>query len=296
MRVRRHVVTLTVATMALATGIALGGGPLSDTGIAGLTAGRGPDPARTDDDPAVRDTAFADAFATTGARRLYQRGLAERRVAVVTLPGADKAVVAALAGEVQRAGGTVTATYAVRPGLVAPGEKSLVEEMGSQLVAQLGPGSAERRAPTYERMGQLVGRSIASERPRGAPTDRTAASVAQSLEGAGLLAAPGSLPRRAPLVLVVTGGTTGDELDDDVLTGLLAGLAGRARGVVAVGPTASGDLDAVRSERAARRVATVDGVETGLGRVSAVLTLIRSRTTPGGSFGASGADGAAPLG
>jgi hypothetical protein len=96
-------------------------------------------------------------------------------------------------------------------------------------------------------------------------------------------------------VLVVLG----DDLDDDVLSGLLAGLSGRAVGVVAVGDTVtadSGDLKALRGEDLADEVATVDGVDTGIGRVTAALALARSVRVQGGSFGASGSDGAVPLG
>ena len=47
---------------------------------------------------------------------------------------------------------------------------------------------------------------------------------------------------------------------------------------------------------AAASVATLDGIDTSAGRTAAVMLLQRALTTPGGSFGASGADGAVPLG
>jgi hypothetical protein len=51
----------------------------------------------------------------------------------------------------------------------------------------------------------------------------------------------------------------------------------------------------VRAEPVADDVATVDGTDTPLGQVTAVLAVIRSLSVPGGSFGASGSDGAVPL-
>ena len=106
---------------------------------------------------------------------------------------------------------------------------------------------------------------------------------------------PEGEPRRAPLVLVVLG----EDVDDDVLAGLLAGLAARSVGVVAVGDTAAatGDLAGLRTsplaeavaDRRRRRAATSAGSPS-------VLALIRALETPGGSFGASGSDGAVPLG
>jgi Copper transport outer membrane protein, MctB len=96
-------------------------------------------------------------------------------------------------------------------------------------------------------------------------------------------------------VLVVLG----DESDDAILSGLMTGLAGKAAGVVVAGDTesgASGDLKALRGEDVVDDVATVDGVDTGIGQVTAVLALARSIRVQGGSFGASGSDGAVPLG
>lgn len=283
---RNHVVSLVAVLLALAAGVALGGGPLSDVGRGALSS------ATTDAEPPTTAEGFGDRFAEATARKLYAGGLDTRPVAVLTLPGADEDLVGALGSQVEEAGGEVTATFALSDGMVAPGEKSLVDTLGSQLMTQLGKGDVDGDAPTYERMGQVLARSLASTRANGEPSDATATSVAQSLAGAELVSGPKSLPKRAPLVLLVTG----DDVDDDVLSGLLAGLASRSVGVVATGPTDASDLDALRTSPAASRVATVDGAETGPGRVATTLALIRSLTTQGGAFGASGSDGAVPLG
>jgi hypothetical protein len=91
----------------------------------------------------------------------------------------------------------------------------------------------------------------------------------------------------------------GDRTDPAVLGGIATGLAAKAPGVVVAGETATGaangDLAVLRADPAAENVATVDGAENPLGQVTTVLALIRSLTTPGGSFGASGSDGAVPL-
>jgi hypothetical protein len=54
-------------------------------------------------------------------------------------------------------------------------------------------------------------------------------------------------------------------------------------------------LAGLRADGVDRRVTTVDGAETAAGRVAAVLGLIRAWRSPGGAYGASGSDGAAPL-
>ena len=58
----------------------------------------------------------------------------------------------------------------------------------------------------------------------------------------------------------------------------------------------AGQLGRFRADPAAATVASVDGIDTAAGRVTAVLALARSLSTPGGSFGASGSDGPVPLG
>ena len=83
-----------------------------------------------------------------------------------------------------------------------------------------------------------------------------------------------------------------------ILSGLVNGLAAQAVGVVVAGTTddGQGQLGRLRSDAAASTAGTVDGVETPAGATAAVLLLARSLATPGGSFGASGADGPVPLG
>jgi hypothetical protein len=288
---RTHVVSLVAVLLALAAGVALGGGPLSEVGRGALASA----PTTEQQEETAQTATFGDRFAARASGKLYAGGLDARPTALLTLPGADEEVVSGIVAEVEKAGGNVTATYAAEPALLEPAEKSLVDTLGSQLMTQLGSGTVEESAPTYERLGQLLARAIAGPEKSGSPADGDASSIRQSLAGAELVAAPEGDPKRAALVLVVLG----DDADDDVLSGLLAGLAAGSVGVVAVGDTdsgADGDVAALRTSPVAADVATVDGAETNLGRVTATLALIRSLKTSGGAFGASGADGAVPLG
>ena len=287
---RTHVVTLVAIMLTLAVGVALGGGPLSEVGRGTLSSSSAaPEAAETTD---AAD--FGDAFARGTASRLYAGGLDTHPVAMVTLPGAPEKVVSGVSADIEEAGGSLTATYAVQPALVDPSEKSLVDTLGSQLMTQLGSDAADADASTYPRIGQLLGTAIATTEPTGSAAGEGAGAILQSLAGAELVSGPEDDGRRAPLLLVVLG----DDVDDDVLAGLLAGLAARSVGVVAVGDTAAadGDLAGLRTSPVTEDVATVDGAERDLGRVTSVLALIRSLKTTGGSFGASGADGAVPLG
>jgi hypothetical protein len=287
---RQHVVTLVAVFLALALGVVLGGGPLSEVGRDALTSTSAKTKDRSGDDA----TAFGDAFATAAAARLYDEQLAGRSVALVSLPGADQRIIDGLVGQVEHAGGTLAGTYVLQRALVDPGEKSLVDTLGSQLMTQLGPEAADDTAPTYERLGQLLGTAIATRDENGAPASQNPTSIRQSLAGADLVVSPEKEVGRAPLVLVVLGHDT----DDNILGGLVAGLASRALGVVVAGDTrsgANGDVAALRKQPEAGKVTTVDGVELAVGQVTTALALVGSLTDKGGSFGASGSDGAVPL-
>lgn len=285
---RHHVVSLVAVFLALAVGVALGGGPLSELGRdARATSAT----TRHEQQQARRTVGFGDQFATAAAPTLYAGRLKDHPVSIVTLPGADGGVVSSLAAQVEQAGGTVTGTWKAQRSLVNAGEKSLVDTLGSQLMTQLGGDVVPAGSSTYDRIGRLLGLSLAGTE---LSSDKVT-SLRQSLAGADLVTAPQNAGR-ASLVLVVLGR---DGVDPAILSGLLSGLSATATGVVVAGDTASGatgDLHGLRAEPVADKVATVDGAESAVGQVTTVLALARSLKVQGGSFGASGSDGAVPLG
>ena len=123
--------------------------------------------------------------------------------------------------------------------------------------------------------------------------------ILDAVAGAGLMDQPEAAERRAPLVLLVLGTDASDEGSDAVLAGIAEGLAAQATGVVVAGTVSDGgpgQLGRLRADPAAAVVASVDGIDTYAGRVATIFALQRSVETPGGSFGASGADGPVPLG
>jgi hypothetical protein len=282
-RSRTYAVPLTAVLLALATGIALGAGPLTDTGSSASPSARAGTPASS--------SGYSDTFASSVAARLYDRGLSRRPVALVTLPGADAATVTALTAQVKAAGGQVTGTYAVQRQLVDAQQKNLVDTLGGQLAQQL-KGKTDPKASTYPRIGELVAIAAANRGSAGSPPGSDAVAVRQSLVAAKLLGVPQGGPQTAPLLLVVLG----TPVDPAIAGGLLTGLAAGSRGVVAVAPTKDATLAGLAADAVTKHVMTVDGSETAAGRVAAVLGLIRAWRTPGGAFGASGADGAVPLG
>lgn len=281
--VRRHLVGAVVAVLALAVGIALGGGPLSHDSLLPTAAPPAPAPADAIEAPS------ADDLADEAAPGFYGSRLEGRTVALVSTPGVSPDTLAALTRGIEAAKGSVTARWEADRELVSASEKALVDTLGSQLVEQLDGHGADAEASAYERMGQLLGSSVASRKATGAIPGPDILTIRQSLAGAGLLRHDGGQPRQAPLVLLVLGA----DLDDYVVEGLVAGMASRAAGVVIAAPDRDGDLAVVDELGTAT---TVDGVTGAAGQLAAVLALTRAEGEPGGSYGASGSDGILPLG
>ena len=293
---RHHLLTIVAVFLALPAGIVLGGGPLSDVGPTAATSSGEADTAPAAD---RAQTDYTESVVSALGPATVSGRLADRSVAVVTVPGADEQVVTALSEQVTAAGGTVSARYDLSADIVDPGQKSLVDTLGSQLLTQQAEGDVAAEASTYDRIGQLLGVAIATKEAAGQDVNGKARAIVDAVSGAGLMAKPGEVAQRSPLVLVVLGTDAGDEGSDAILAGLAQGLAVQAGGVVVAGVTSDGgegQLGRLRADPVSAAVATLDGVDTAAGRVATILTLQRSLTTPGGAFGASGADGPVPLG
>ena len=300
---RQHIASLVAVFLALAVGIVLGGGPLAgsdddNSGDTGSTGTSTPSAGASDDQVAK----FADAFAAAGATRLYAGGLAGHATALLTLPGASSAQVKALQAQVLAAGGAITGTYTLGAKMVDAGEKTLVDSTSTQLATQLADPRIDAAAPTYERMGQLLGIAMATTQASSVRADLAAVSVRESLSAAELLTSPQDV-RNAPLVLVLlppgNDGPPSSLASRTILSGLVSGIAHDAAGVVVVGDKDSaddGDLAALRASDLTGAVSTVDGVETTIGQVTAVLAMEAVAAGTTGSYGASGSNGPVPLG
>ena len=279
--VRRHLVVAVALVFAVATGIALGSGPLRHETLVPTTSA-GPAAERGETGPS------ADDLAEVVAPSLYGGRLDARGVALLVTPGADTDAVAELTRGIEVAGGTVTARWRAGESLVGAHDMALVDTLGSQLLEQLDGRAADPDAPAYQRMGQLVGTAIATRTGVGAAPEPQTLTIRQGLDAATLLTTETDEARRAPLLLVVLG----DDLDDHVVAGLVSGLASRASGTVVVDEERGDDLAALDELGA---VTTVDGLEGAAGRLAAVLALARAEDSTG-SYGASGSDGLLPLG
>src|SRR5690606_17305519 len=227
MTFRYHIVTIVSVFLALAIGIAIGGGPLKgevDNSLVTQVENDRRTIAALEGQLAGAETAseFNDAVATTLAPRVLRDQLAGHGVAVVSLPGADPATVAALGERVTDAGGEVVGNYRIAAGLLDAEQQPLVEDLAGRLVGGAPDLAPLADASGYEQAGALVARAIATAEDTPAEVAGPASACLAGLSTAGLFTAGGTPTARGDLVLVVAGPTVMENLPDGAGAGLAA--------------------------------------------------------------------------
>jgi outer membrane murein-binding lipoprotein Lpp len=293
---RHHAISIGAVFLALAVGVLLGAGGVSDRLLSSVT-GR----AAALQEQVGTLTAERDALAASGraaeefAARVGPaavRGLLDGRTVALVTSGADPADRDALVQLVGQAGATVTGEVVLTPAVGDPARADQLRGLTGSLLptgAQL-PAAAD----TGSLLGGLLGGAL-----RGPGAD----AVLGGLAAAGFVA-PGPVPPPAELVLVVTGGAlAGVDAGDAaaVLARLSAQLDRTGPGAVLVGRAGSADatgaVGVARADPALTAgMSTVDDVHTGSGRISAVLALREQLDGRAGRYGTAvtAADGAAP--
>lgn len=306
---RYHIVSIVSVFLALAIGVALGGGPLKgevdNTLVEQVQNDRR---AKAELQAQITDLKggndFNDAFAQNVAPGLVGESLRGRTVTLVALPTAQQTDVTALTDFIGTAGGTVGGTVRVGKQLVDAGEKQLVDELGSQLEDRAPDVNITPDASPYTRIGALIARAIATDRDDGAAVDGPANSILAGLSTTGLMSAEGDFDRRGSLVLFVAGAGEGStdqrQGSGTIVTALVQAVDADTDGVVLAGPIASaranGVVKAVRDDvAAARDVSTVDSLGRTAGQVVSVMALAGQAAGRTGHYGAVDAsDGALP--
>ena len=306
---RYHIVSIVSVFLALAIGVALGGGPLKgevdNTLVDQVKADRA-DKTRLQAQIATLrgGNTFTDQFAETVAPSLVGGTLRGRTVTLVALPTAVPSDVAALKDLVGVAGGTVGGTVRVGKQLVDAGQKQLVDELGSQLESRATGITIPADAGPYERIGALLARAVGTDTRGGTAVDGAATSILAGLTTANLVSTDGALNRRGDLVLFVTGAGEGDAQQKQgaatIVTQVVQSVDSQTAGVVLAGPAAAalpgGQVKAVRDDvAAAKDVSTVDSLGRAAGQVVTILALAGQAAGKTGHYGAvNAADGAMP--
>jgi hypothetical protein len=306
---RYHIVSIVSVFLALAIGVALGGGPLKgevdNTLVTQVKNDRAAKASLAAQITGLRSSnTFTDQFASTVAPSLIGDTLEGRVVTLVVLPTAQQSDVASLVDLVGVAGGTVGGTVRVGDQLVDASSKQLVDELGNQLEGRATGVSIPADASPYERIGALIGRAIGTDYNGGLEVDGPATSIMAGLSTTSLMSTEGKFNRRGSLVLFVTGpgqGSSEDRQGASTIVDTLAQAVDSATdGVVVAGPPASaraeGQVKAVRDDvTTARDVSTVDALGRTAGQVVTIMALAGQAAGRTGHYGAvDAADGAMP--
>lgn len=284
---RSHAISLAAVFLALAIGVALGSGLLSNTVMSGLRDDKhemqNEIDSLTDDRNALNEKlAAASDFEAQMAPRMLRDSLAEKSVLLFRTPDSADGDIDALTRVVEQAGGRVTGTVALTQEFVdANSSEKLLSVVNSPIVpagAQLNTNSVDQGSQA----GDLLGIALLINRDAQATSvdDAQRDTVLAALRDTGFITYGTERIGAANTALVVTGGELADDAGNQGATvaRFAAGLAPHGSGTVLVGRegSASGtSAVAVNRSDAAMSsvVSTVDDVDRESGRITSVLAL-----------------------
>ncbi|BBZ76287.1 copper transporter MctB [Mycolicibacterium anyangense] len=296
---RHHAISLAAVFLALALGVVLGSGVLSDTLLSGLRSEKqdlaNQINALTDQRNALNEKlSAANEFDTQMSGRIVRDALAGKTVVIFRTPDADDDDVKAMSRVVGQAGGAVTATVALTQEFVAANSAEKLRTVVSSSLpagAQLSTTMVDQGSQA----GDLLGIALLIDRnPEIKPVDdQQRDTVLAAMRETGFLAYQGDHIGAANTAIVVTGGALGDDAGNQgsTVARFAAGLAPHGTGTVLAGRDGSATgTSAVAVTRAdagmAAAVTTVDDINVESGRITVVLALQKLiGGAPSGQFG-----------
>ncbi|MHA0287267.1 copper transporter [Mycobacterium sp. C3-094] len=284
---RSHAISLAAVFLALAIGIALGSGLLSNTVLSGLRDDKAQmqteiDTLTNDRNALNEKLSAAGDFDAQMAPRILRGSLADKSVVLFRTPDAADDDVDAVSRLVSAAGGSVSGTIALTQEFV---DANAAEKLLSVVNSPIVPAGTQLSTTTVDQgsqAGDLLGITLlAAKDPKAPPVnDDQRDTVLSALRDTGFITYGTERIGVADTAVVITGGGLGDDAGNQGATvaRFAAGLAPHGAGVVLAGRdgAASGTsaVAVVRSDNAlASTVSTVDDVDSESGRITTVLAL-----------------------
>jgi len=303
---RYHVVSIVAIFLALATGVALGSGPLRSTLSDGL-AGQASRDRQTVEEQRVQLARsqqlndFNQSFINGVDDRLLPGVLNRTGVTLFTLPGAPNSAVDGVVEDLETAGAVVVGEVAVSSALLDPVNRTTAENLATDVLRGIDGLPNIEAAGSYEVVGYAMAQGLLAATPIGAANDPASQQIQGAFEGAGYLSYDGGVRRRGGLALIVAGepDPDADPAQAEVLTAMLDSMDFLSAGVVLVGPLESsqegGYLQTLRDSDVADRVSTVDVVDQAAGQAVTVMALVEQAAKGAGHYGiGQGADQVMP--
>jgi hypothetical protein len=276
---RYHLVSVAAILIALAAGIALGSGPLDDTGD--TLRGNSSDQAV---DPGV--ASFEEGFAARTAAGLLTDKLKGQTIVVLTAPGANPAQVSGITGDLQQAGAEVTGEVELTAKVLDSASRQFAEGVAQQSAGDV-PAVSEA-TDSYGRIGAALARTLLAD--KAAAIDPAATTIRSAFTEGGLVRLTKAPAKLATLAVLVTGPSrSGAEDQSTVIAALAGAMNGTGKGVVVAGPASSstdgGAVKAVRDSDFATAVSTVDVTDSAAGRIVAALAAASQMADQPGAWG-----------
>src|ERR1700742_5051605 len=284
---RTHAISLAAVFLALAIGVALGSGLLSNTVLSGLRDDKkelqNQINSLTDQKNSLNEKlSAAGEFDSQMSPRILRDAMAGKSVVVFRTPDAADDDVDAVARMAEQAGGTVTGTVSLTAEFVdANSAEKLLSVVNSPIVpagAQLSTKSVDQGSQA----GDLMGITLLINRDPKVPAvdDQQRNTVLAALRDTGFITYGNERIGAADTALIVTGGGLGDDAGNKGATvaRFAAGMAPHGSGTVIAGRDGSSSgtsaVAVTRSDGAlTAAVSTVDDVNATSGRITSVLAL-----------------------
>jgi Copper transport outer membrane protein, MctB len=284
---RSHAISLAAVFLALAVGVVLGSGLLSDTLLSGLRDEKKDlqtqIEALTDEKNALNEKlGAANDFDTQLAGRIVNTALAGKSVVLFQTPDADAGDVESMARIIGEAGGTVTATLGLTQEFVDANSAEKLRTVVGSSVLPAGTQLSTALVDQGSQAGDLLGIALLTPRDPNAPrvNDDQRATVLAALRETGFLSYPDATIGAADTAIIVTGGGLGDEAGNQgsTVARFAAAMAPHGSGVVVAGrdgsATGTAAVAVVRSDESLNSVvSTVDDIDVESGRITAALGL-----------------------
>lgn len=284
---RTHAISLAAVFLALAIGVALGSGMLSNTVLSGLRDDKqdlqNQINTLTEDKNALNEKlSAANEFDAQMSARILREALLDKSVVLFRTPEAADDDVKAMTRLVDQAGGTVTGTVALTQQFVdANAAEKLLSVVNSPIVPA-GKQLSTTPVDQGSQAGDLLGIALLIDKdPKAQGVDDVQReTVLATLRDTGFISYGDQRVGAANAALIVTGGALGDDAGNRGATvaRFAAGMAPHGNGTVLAGRDGSASGTAAvavaRSDAAlSSAVTTVDDVDTESGRITAALAL-----------------------
>ncbi|MFD4293359.1 copper transporter [Rhodococcus sp. NPDC058505] len=295
---RQHAISIAAIFLALAIGVVLGSGTLSDSLLSGLRDDKSQMQDQINDlhqsnNQLGEQLSAANGFDAAVGSRVVRDALAGRTVVVVTTPDADPGDLDGLTRLIGAAGGSVTGRVAVTEAFVDAANGDQLRTIVTNVIPagiQLRTGAVDQGSLAGDLLGSVLLLNAQSAQPQSTPEEL--ALALDALRAGGFIAYDNGAVAPAQLAVVLTG--SGADADGGNRGSIVARFAGaldsRGAGAVLAGRPGSaagnGPVAVVRSDTAlSAGVSTVDDVDRESGRITTVLAVQEQLGGGSGRYG-----------